>query len=126
MNNLQKQKEKVIAFDFDGVIATYFGFKGKEHEEKPIDETVKAIKLLKEKGFKILIHSTRSDGFLKNYCEKYSIPFDYINKNPLEEGDNTRKPPAYLYIDDRAICFEGQNAEKLVEQVDNFKVYWKK
>lgn len=34
------------------------------------------------------------------------------------------KIPSYLYIDDRTICFKGDFA-KTLEEVKNFKVYWK-
>ncbi len=74
------KKTKTIAFDFDGVIAKYEGFVSKEDEKEPVFEVVEAIKKLKEKGFKILIHSTRGDDFLKMYCEKYFIPYDFINR----------------------------------------------
>lgn len=118
------KKAKTIAFDFDGVIATYTGFKGKDFAEEPIAETVQAIRMLKEKGFNILLHSTRGDEFLKNYCDQYQIPYDYINRRPDKEGGNPGKPIAYVYVDDRAICFTGQKAEELVDQISNFKAYW--
>ena len=34
------------------------------------------------------------------------------------------KIPSFLYIDDRTICFKG-NFEKTLEEIENFKVYWK-
>ena len=34
------------------------------------------------------------------------------------------KLPSFLYIDDRCICFKGKYAETL-EEIKNFKVYWK-
>lgn len=35
------------------------------------------------------------------------------------------KIPAFLYIDDRAVCFNG-NYKNTLEKVKNFNVYWKK
>ena len=116
----------VIAFDFDGVIASYSGFISKEDIQEPIPEVIKAIKMLKEKGCEIIIHSTRGDEFLKNYCEKFSIPFDYINRRPDIEGENPGKPIAFVYVDDRGICYRGQTAEALVSEIINFKTYWQK
>jgi capsule polysaccharide export protein KpsC/LpsZ len=116
----------VIAFDFDGVIASYHGYVAKNDVQEPIAEVVKAIKLLKERNFKILIHSTRGDEFLKKYCEQFSIPFDYINHRPDREGENSGKPIAFAYVDDRAICYKGENAETLVSGIVNFKPYWQK
>ena len=123
---MEKIKGRTVAFDFDGVMAKYEGYKSGDHENEPNPEVIKAIHLLKEQDFKILIHSTRGDDFLKNYCEKFSIPFDYINRRPDKEGENPGKPVAYVYVDDRAICYKGQSATELVEQIDNFKAYWEK
>ena len=124
---MEKRKLRTIAFDFDGVINKYDGFfKGDEHVGKPIPEVIKAIKVLKKSGYKILIHSTRSNGVLKKYCKKYKIPVDYFNKNPEYKTGNPGKPVAWVYVDDRALLYKGQKAEKLVGQIINFKTYWKK
>ncbi len=117
---------KTIAFDFDGVIAEYSGFTSKEQVQKPKPEVVQAIKTLKERGFKIIIHFTRSNERLKKYCEDFSIPFDYINHRPDKQGGNPGKPVAYVYVDDRAICYRGQKARKLVSEIENFRAYWEK
>lgn len=119
------KKTYTYAFDFDGVIAEYRGFKGRTHVGRPIREVVRAIKILKKHGHKILVHSTRSAKVLERYCEKHKIPVDYYNDNPEIEVDNPGKQAAYVYIDDRAICYKGQKAEELVSEVENFRVYWK-
>lgn len=119
-------ESRVIAFDFDGVIASYSGFIAKDDIREPILEVVKAITALKNKGFKILLHSTRGDEFLKEYCERFSIPFDYINRRPDVAGDNPGKPIAFVYVDDRTICYRGESAETLVSEIMNFKTYWQK
>ena len=121
-----EKKSRVFAFDFDGVIAQYKGFVSTEHTGTPIQEVVKAIRKLKENGHKILIHSTRGDDLLRNYCTEHDIPFDFINKNPNLEGENPGKPIAYVYIDDRAVRYDGQSADELVSELENFKAYWQK
>jgi phosphoglycolate phosphatase-like HAD superfamily hydrolase len=119
-----ENKSRVIAFDFDGVIAKYSGFITDDDIQEPVAEVLKAIHLLKEKGHKILIYSTRSDEFLKSYCEKFSIPVDYINRRPDKQGGNPGKPIAYVYVDDRSVLYKGENAEDLVSEITNFKAYW--
>jgi histidinol phosphatase-like enzyme len=114
----------VIAFDFDGVIAEYHGYDPKQPILPPVEEVVKAIKILKDKGFKILVYSTRGDKFLKKYCEDFTIPVDYINHRPDKQGENPGKPIAAVYVDDRAVCYKGQNAEDLVNQITEYKSYW--
>lgn len=44
MENVIKKPGKTIAFDFDGVISQYVGYKGEDNEEKPIEEIEKEIK----------------------------------------------------------------------------------
>lgn len=115
---------RIIAFDFDGVIATYEGFVAHNHVRDPNPEILRAIDLLKEKGYKIMVHSTRGDTFLEEYCKRFSIPVDYINRHSFRQGENPGKPIAFVYVDDRAICYRGDTAESLVSQIDNFKAYW--
>ena len=116
----------VIALDFDGVIAQYHGFVAKNDIQEPNPEVLKAIALLRAKGCKILVHSTRGDEFLKMYCEKFAIPADYINHRLDIAGENPGKPIAFVYVDDRTICYKGENAETLVSEILNFKPYWQK
>ena len=122
---LMTDKPRTYAFDFDGVIARNDGFKGHEHANEPIPETVEAIRNLKAKGHKILIYSTRSSDFLRNYCDNHDIPIDYYNENPDTPAPNMGKPVAYVYIDDRAIRYTGQSAQELVNEIENFRAYWK-
>ena len=123
---MEKISAPVIAFDFDGVIAQYSGFVAKDDVQEPNAEVIKAIHLLKEKGCKILLHSTRGDEFLKKYCERFSVPVDYINHRPDVAGDNPGKPIAFVYVDDRNICYKGEDAETLVKEICNFTPYWRK
>lgn len=120
------QKPKVVAFDFDGVIASYTGFIHHHDIQDPIPGVVETIKILKKKGYEIMIHSTRGDAFLKKYCEKFSIPFDYINHRLDIYGENPGKPIAFVYVDDRNICYKGQSTDELVNEIENFKPYWRK
>lgn len=120
-------KTKTFAFDFDGVLSEYDGiFRGDEHVGKPLSEVVKAIKILKKQGHKILIYSTRGDEVLKKYCKQHKIPVDYFNNNPEYKTGNPGKPVASVYVDDRALLYKGQNAKELVKELDEFKVYYKK
>jgi hydroxymethylpyrimidine pyrophosphatase-like HAD family hydrolase len=120
----KESQPRIIAFDFDGVIATYNGFVAHDHVKEPNQEVLKAMHLLKDQGYKIMVHSTRGDAFLKRYCEEFSIPVDYINRHSFRQGENPGKPIAFVYVDDRAICYRGDKAEDLVTQITNFKAYW--
>lgn len=114
------------AFDFDGVIAQYTGYKGKDIAGEPVVEVVEAIRELKKRGHKIIVYgSTRDNDFLQAYCAKYEIPVDYFNENPEVEHSKGRKPVARVYVDDRALTYRGQSANDLVDEIENFEPYWK-
>lgn len=115
---------RVIAFDFDGVIAATSGFVHHHHRDVPNAEVVRAITALKAEGYLILIHTTRGDAFVRSYCEDHGIPFDYINRRPDVEGQNPGKPIASVYVDDRALTYRGQDADALVKQITEFRPYW--
>ena len=36
------------------------------------------MRILKDKGHKIIIHSTLSDEVLREYCVEHDVPFDYM------------------------------------------------
>jgi len=119
-----KQKERTIAFDFDSVIATYTGFVSSDHVTPPNRNVVDAIRALRDQGYKILMHSTRSDDFLRSYCEANGIPYDYINRRDDKRGGNNGKPVAYVYVDDRALCYTGQAANQRIAEMQNCIAYW--
>jgi hydroxymethylpyrimidine pyrophosphatase-like HAD family hydrolase len=117
---------KTIAFDFDGVVNRYRGeYKGDDVHEVPNDEVVRAMRLLREKGYKIIIHSTKSSKTIRAYCTQYGIEVDYINENPEVEVGNPGKPRAEVYVDDHALCYRGQGADELVAQITAFVPYYR-
>ena len=118
-------KTKTYAFDFDGTMTNYEKFRGHDIVDEPRPEVVKAIQLLRSQGNKIIIYSTRSNEVLKKWCDDNNVIVDYFNENPEYQPGNPGKPVAYVYIDDRAICYNGQTAEELVEELNNFEVFYK-
>mgnify|MGYP003571436867 CR=1 FL=1 len=109
--------KKKILIDLDGVLNEY----GKE----PFDE--KFIPMIK----------TGAKEFLEKLSDEYEIKIfttrnrlltsKWIIENKLDDlvTDVTNvKDPAYLHIDDRCICFNG-NYTQTLKEIENFKVYWK-
>lgn len=102
-------KQKYICVDLDGTIAHYKGWQGHDHFGDPIDGVQAALQRIQSAGFKIIIHTTRSNkDLISAYLNRHSIPFDYINENPDQpDGAIGGKPMAEAYIDDRAVQFNG-------------------
>lgn len=109
--------KKTVVFDFDGVIHSYTsGWTGVTSiVDEPVDGIREVIQDLR-KNYKVVVVSTRCATFegretISKWLEKYDIIVDDIVRE---------KPPAIVYVDDRAICFDG-NTDTLVEKINNFK-----
>ena len=111
---------KAICIDFDGVIADFtddINVLG-----KIIPGAAPALRELPSSGYKIIIHTARpadKDNIarLADYLNKWEIPFDEINTNS-DCPWPAQKPIADLYIDDRALRFNGNWQETLKEAKD--------
>lgn len=95
----------IIAVDFDGTIVRHkYPAIGKE-----IPYAVKTLKLLQEKGHKVILWTYRSGKELEkaiDFCNKRGLEFYAINNNYADEEYNnsySRKIYADIYIDDRNI-----------------------
>ena len=110
-------KKKTIAFDFDGVIHRYSkGWQDGDIYDEPVEGIGIVIDQLRLAGYQVVIYSTRcatEEGIvaMTDWLNEYNIKVD---------GFYTEKPPAIIYVDDRAINFNG-NCEKLIKDIQNFK-----
>lgn len=106
-----------VVFDFDGVIHSYrSGWKGTAVIPDPPVPGIKQVIEDLRSDHEVVIVSTRcatSEGrhAILYYLKKYGIEVDAV----LAE-----KPPAICYVDDRAICFNGQT-DGLADKVRGFK-----
>lgn len=114
-------KNKTVCFDFDGVIHSYTsGWKGMAIIEDPPVEGIECFMgVIKNLGYEILINSTRCATTLgyeavKRYLNMYNIPYDKICKD---------KPPANIYIDDRAIKFSPSRYIEILEEIKEFRTW---
>lgn len=122
--NVKETKKKLrILFDFDGVIHSYIsGWDGVDLAlDKPVNGIKEVIdKLHNDGNYEIVIYSSRcthEKGIecIEKYCKEYNIYYDEISNH---------KKAAYLTIDDRAICFDGDSTT-LIDEIKNFKPWQK-
>lgn len=110
-------KQRVV-FDFDGVIHSYKqDWLGAEQiPDPPVPGIKEAIEEIRAAGYEVVIVSARCrtpEGMAatEQYLKEHGIVVDGIRRE---------KPPAIVYIDDRAICFDG-NAASLLGKIQTFK-----
>lgn len=123
--------QKTVAIDFDGVIHAYTkGWQGGELYDPPVPGTKAAIQRLIMHGWRVVIYTTRNNplyhkgakGYdlsvaIENYLNEYEIPYSEVHFGG--------KPIAQVYLDDRAVCFDG-NWNNAVSAIQNFKTYQEK
>lgn len=107
--------KKTIAIDLDGVLNNYTGY----------SEDIPTIK----KGAKDFIKNLHKDYNLILFTNrKPKTATEWLIANNLDKyfQDVTNvKPIANIYLDDRAIVFNG-DYDKALNEIKNFKTYWKK
>lgn len=114
--------KKTVVFDFDGVIHRYSkGWQDGSIYDKPTEGIYEVLGQLKQKNYEIVIVSTRcstDEGMqeINDWLERYGL-------NGLIDKVCKEKPPAMVYVDDRAIKFDGNNIGSLVSQIENFKTW---
>ena len=117
-------EQRVLAVDFDGVIANYDGWKGDDHFGTPLPGVAEALQELKKRGWLIVIWTTRGNvEQLRNYLNCFGIPYDSINEVSSREYAK-QKISADVYLDDRGLRFEGVWSAKLIDEIDHFKTWW--
>lgn len=110
--------KKTVVFDFDGVIHSYTsGWKGITNiPDPPVAGIKKAITEIRATGYEVVVVSTRCASLDGLYAVE-----DYLRLHEIEvDAVQAEKPPATVYIDDRAICFDG-NPSTLLGKIQTFK-----
>lgn len=114
-------ERRSIAVDFDGVIADYDGWRGREIIGPPRDDVLSALHTLRAEGWKIIVHTTRCQHDVLSYLRRSNIPFDEINRNS-DKPTLGAKPHANVYWDDRALPYSG-DALKDMELIRAFRTW---
>lgn len=108
--------KKLILIDLDGVLNNYIG-----NYEKDFIPEIKngAYSFLKElsQTYEIKIFTTRNRLLTAKWLIQNNIDCFVTDITNIKE-------PAFLYIDDRCVNFEG-NFVNLQEKINTFKTYWK-
>jgi hypothetical protein len=113
---------KTAVFDFDGVIHSYTsGWKGATVIPDPPVPGIGAAIAEIRKDYKVVVVSTRSETdegreAIAEWLDHWDIFVD---------GISATKPPAVVYVDDRAIQFDG-NSKELYQKISTFKTWQEK
>lgn len=113
---------KKIAIDFDGVLAQYDGWNGAHKFGKPnkkMDWFLNQLML----RYDIILFTTRPEHCVMDWLNEYSQTF---RNNRCRFSYSYNKPIAHVYLDDRALLFDGKFNSSLINKINNFKTWWEK
>lgn len=122
---LKEGKRKVIAVDFDGVLAE----DAWPDIGAPRWEVITALKILRtEYDARLILWTCRTGEKLKealDFCKKVYLPLDAVNQNLQEQieryGGDCRKVFAHIYLDDRALNTEEENTGWIIDRLRDLR-----
>jgi len=114
---MYKKFKKTLMIDLDGVLNQYTGNYNKDFIP-PIREGAKDFLISLQDKYEVKIFTTRDEKLVQNWIKENGV-------SNLVIGTTSTKEPAWLYIDDRAITFNGDYKETF-SQIENFQAWFKK
>lgn len=106
-----------VCVDFDGVLNTYKGWRGEDELYEPRDDTALFLAHLADQ-YRVVVFTTRNCARVRTWLEKHGL-YHYVAEV------TSLKPPALAYVDDRAIQFNGDCGDVLV-QLAGFRPHWER
>lgn len=102
----EENPKLTVCLDFDGVLAYYTTWNNSLGDPNP--EGVKLARMLKEKGYNIVVQTCRTHPRWKTFQEEYSKVLRWLEFNnvPYDHVEIFGKAVAHVYIDDRAVHFK--------------------
>ena len=110
-------RKKDICVDFDEVLNTYTSWQGEENLFEMKAGCAEFLDKL-SKDYEITILTTRRADLVEHWLEKYDLQ-KYIKRV------TNQKIPAVMYVDNRAVQFNG-NYEEVYSEITNFVHYAKR
>ena len=99
MANQTKNRNRYVAFDFDGTLVEH----GFPDIGEPIIGNIQQLSEYKVKGYRVIIWTCRHGEYIikmREWLDDHRVPYDWINENP-EFETGSRKIYADIYIDDK-------------------------
>jgi hypothetical protein len=100
-----------VCVDFDGTLAKVQKPFDPATVGKPRRRVVRLVRLLKEKGCRVIVWTVRGDTkVVGRWLRRNRVPYDYINTNPDQPPGSSGKLYADVYLDDKAVNAEDADA----------------
>jgi hypothetical protein len=105
-----------VCVDLDGVLNTFDVWCGPEYFHPPRAGAKELLQSLQATGYRVVILTVRWHEWVAAWLEKNGL-------REFVDEVTDKKPPAHVYIDDRAVCFNGDFRATLTA-VQRFRPFW--
>lgn len=106
----------VVCVDLDGVLNLYDEWVAPEFFHPPRPGAREFLARLHESGYSIVVFTVRWHEWVQRWLEENDMA-RYVDRVTNE------KPPAHVYLDDRAVCFRG-DYDQALQQIRTFHPFW--
>jgi hypothetical protein len=114
--NLDNPERPLVCVDLNGVLDDYTGWKHADHWDAPRAGARAFLEQLRARGYDIVVFTTRHPAGVRRWLREHAL-------DDLVAAVTQRKPPAHVFVDDRAVCFRGDFAD-ILRQIETFKAHW--
>lgn len=113
---MDDQHKPIVCVDLDGVLNAFDGWKGAGFFHPPRPGARGFLAELNRLGYQVVVFTVRWGPDVESWLARSGLA-EFVSMV------TDKKPAAHVYIDDRAICFDGDFA-KTLQQVGTFKAHW--
>jgi phosphoglycolate phosphatase-like HAD superfamily hydrolase len=106
----------LVCVDLNGVLDAYRGWQGADHWDDPAPGARAFLEALRSRGCRVVVFTTRHHEGVWEWLRRHELA-------ALVADVTDRKPPADVFVDDRAICFRG-DFDAALQQIETFKPHW--
>lgn len=106
----------IVCVDLNGVLDRYTGWKDADHWDEPREGAAEFLRRLRADGYRVVVFTTRYADHVREWLAVHGLA-EHVD----EVTD--RKPPAHVFVDDRAVRFTGDFAATL-EEIGRFTAHW--
>ncbi len=113
---VEEDLRPVICVDLDGVLNTFDSWRSPEYFHPLRPGAREFLMRLRQDGFKVVVFTVRWFEWVEKWLEENGI-------RHFVDQVTDRKPPAQVYLDDRAVCFRG-DFDDAYQRIVTFKPFW--
>ena len=113
---MDEANKPIVCVDLDGVLNAFDGWRGADFFHPPRDGAREFLTRLNQQGYRVVVFTVRWAPHVEQWLAEHGLA-------SLVSEVTNQKPPAHVYVDDRAICFQGDFGSTL-EQISQFRAHW--